>query len=102
MLGERTSLGHAVAILIGFIGVLIVIRPGSAVFYPSSLFLIGSAICFALYQILTRMGAGIDPPATTTFYSSAFGAVAMLVVLPSWVNFRSILGISGCSACSGF
>jgi drug/metabolite transporter (DMT)-like permease len=82
MLGERTSFGHAVAILVGFIGVLIVIRPGSAVFHPSSLFLIGSATCFALYQILTRMGAGVDSTATTTFYSSAFGAVAMLVVLP--------------------
>ncbi len=82
MLGERTSPAHGIAILVGFIGVLIVIRPGSAVFHPSSLLLIGSASCFALYQILTRMGAGVDPPATTTFYSSAFGAVAMLAVLP--------------------
>lgn len=82
ILGERTTIGHAAAIVVGFIGVLIVIRPGSAVFHPSSLLLIGSATCFALYQILTRMGSGIDPPATTTFYSSAFGAVAMLVVLP--------------------
>ena len=82
MLGERTSLSHGIAILVGFAGVLIVIRPGSAVFHPSSLLLVGSATCFAIYQILTRMGAGIDPPATTTFYSSAFGAVAMLVVLP--------------------
>jgi drug/metabolite transporter (DMT)-like permease len=82
MLGERTSFAHGLAIVVGFIGVLIVIRPGSAMFHPSSLFLIGSATCFALYQILTRMGAGIDPPATTTFYSSAFGAVAMLAVLP--------------------
>lgn len=82
MLGERTSFAHAGAIVVGFIGVLIVIRPGSAVFHPASLFLIGSASCFALYQILTRMGAGVDSTATTTFYSSAFGAVAMLVVLP--------------------
>ena len=82
MLGERTSIPHGLAILVGFAGVLIVIRPGSAVFQPSSLLLIGSATCYALYQILTRMGANIDPPGTTTFYSSAFGAVAMLVVLP--------------------
>lgn len=82
MLGEKTTLGHGIAIAVGFIGVLIVIRPGTAVFHPSSLFLIGSATCFALYQILTRMGANVDSIATTTFYSSAFGAVAMLVVLP--------------------
>ena len=95
MLGERTSLGHALAIVVGFIGVLIVIRPGSAVFHPSSLFLIGSATCFALYQILTRMGAGIDPVATTTFYSSAFGAVAMLVVLPFVGRFPASFGDFG-------
>ena len=82
MLGERTNAGHVAAIAVGFIGVLIIIRPGGSVFHPSALLLIGSATCFALYQILTRMGANIDPPATTTFYSSAFGAVAMLVVLP--------------------
>ena len=82
LLGERTSLTHGLAILVGFVGVLIVIRPGSAVFQPSSMLLIGSATCYAMYQILTRMGANIDPPGTTTFYSSAFGAVAMLVVLP--------------------
>ena len=82
ILGERTTRGHLAAILVGFIGVLIVIRPGTSVFHPSALLLLGSSTCFALYQILTRLGANIDPPATTTFYSSAFGAVAMLVVLP--------------------
>ena len=82
ILGERTTLGHAVAIVVGFIGVLIVIRPGGDVFHVSALFLVASAVCYAFYQILTRMVANIDPPETTTFYSSAFGAVGMLVVLP--------------------
>ena len=82
MLGERTSLSHALAIATGFIGVLIVIRPGSDVFHPSALFLVASAVCYALYQIFTRMVANIDPPETTTFYSSAFGAIGMLFVLP--------------------
>ena len=82
ILGERTSPGHMASIVVGFIGVLIVIRPGTSVFHPSSLLLVGSATCFALYQILTRLGANVDTPATTTFYSSAFGAIAMLVVLP--------------------
>lgn len=82
MLGERTNLGHAVAIVVGFVGVLIVIRPGTAVFHVSALFLIASSFCYALYQIFTRKVANIDPPETTTFYSSAFGAVGMLVVLP--------------------
>lgn len=82
ILGERTTFGHAIAILIGFAGVLIIIRPGSGVFHPSALLLIASAGCHALYQIVTRMVANIDPPETTTFYSSLFGAVGLLAVLP--------------------
>lgn len=82
LLGERTTLGHAMAIVAGFVGVLIVIRPGTAVFHPSALFLLASATCYALYQILTRKVANTDPPENTTFYSSAFGAVGMLLVLP--------------------
>ncbi len=82
MLGERASLSHVITILVGFVGVLIIIRPGSSVFHPSALLLIGSSICFALYQILTRMGANVDSTAATTFYSSVFGAIAMLAVLP--------------------
>lgn len=104
ILKERTSVPHAVAIAIGFVGVLIIIRPGGSVFHPSALLLIGSAICFALYQILTRMGANIDSTAATTFYSSVFGAIAMLVVLPfvgklpvSWGDFAMFcaLGVLG-------
>ena len=65
-----------------FAGVLIVIRPGTAVFHPSALYLVGSAFCYALYQIFTRKVANIDPPETTTMYSSVFGAIGLLPVLP--------------------
>jgi len=89
ILGERTSFLHGMAILAGFAGVLIVIRPGGAVFHPSALFILASAFCYAMYQVLTRMIANTDPPETTTFYSSAFGAIGMLVILPFiWVTPR--------------
>jgi len=81
LLGERTALSHGVAILAGFLGVLIVIRPGGDVFHWSALLLLGSATCHATYQIVTRMVANIDPPETTTLYSSMFGALGMLPVL---------------------
>jgi drug/metabolite transporter (DMT)-like permease len=91
MLGERTTLGHGLAIMAGFIGVLIVIRPGTAVFHVSALFLLASAFCYALYQIFTRKVANTDPPETTTFYSSAFGAVGMLAALPFvWITPASV------------
>ena len=82
MLGERTTMGRAVAVLVGFVGVLIVIRPGGVVYHWSATLLLGSAMCYALYQIFTRKVANIDPPETTTIYSSLFGAIGLLAVLP--------------------
>ncbi len=91
MLGERTGLLQGCAIMLGFVGVLFVVRPGGDVFHPSALFILGSALCYALYQIFTRMVANTDPPETTTFYSSLFGAIGMLAVLPFiWVTPVSI------------
>ena len=87
ILGEKTGALHAGAIMLGFVGVLFVIRPGGDVFHPSALFILGSALCYALYQIFTRKVANADPPETTTFYSSFFGAIGMLFVLPFiWVT----------------
>lgn len=82
MLGERTTPSRVAAVAVGFIGVLIVIRPGGAVFHWSALLLLGSSTCYALYQIFTRKVANIDPPETTTVYSSMVGAFGMLLVLP--------------------
>jgi drug/metabolite transporter (DMT)-like permease len=91
ILGERTGPLHAAAILLGFVGVLCVIRPGGDVFHPSALFILGSALCYALYQIFTRMVANSDAPETTTFYSSCFGAIGMLLILPFiWVTPSSV------------
>jgi len=106
MLGERTSIGHGFAIVAGFIGVLIVIRPGGDVFHWSALLLLGSATCYALYQIFTRMVANIDPPETTTIYSSMFGAIGMLAVLPfvwkSPAGFVDFLYFCGLGVLGGF
>lgn len=100
ILGERTTPRHAMAILIGFVGVLIVIRPGGAVFHWSALFIVASSFCYAMYQILTRKVANADPPETTTFYASLFGAIGMLVILPfiwktpaGWVDLALFCGL---------
>jgi drug/metabolite transporter (DMT)-like permease len=82
MLGERTTVARLVALATGFIGVLIVIRPGTELFHWASLFAVVSAVCYAVYQVLTRKVAGIDPPETSTIYSSVVGAFGMLLVLP--------------------
>ncbi len=82
MLGERTTKLRALALAVGFVGVVIVIRPGSALFHWASLFVVGSATCYAIYQILTRRISSIDAPETSTIYSSFVGAFVMLLVLP--------------------
>ena len=58
MLGERITATRVVAVVVGFVGVLVVIRPGSAVFQWASVLLLGSAVCYAIYQIIIRRLAG--------------------------------------------
>lgn len=82
MLGERTTVGRLVALGVGFVGVVIVIRPGTELFQWASLFVVVSAVCYALYQILTRYIAGIETPETSAIYSSIVGAFGLIAVLP--------------------
>lgn len=82
MLGERTTAGRLVALGVGFIGVLIVIRPGTELFQWASLLVVLSATCYALYQILTRRIAGVETPETSAIYSSVVGAFGLIFVLP--------------------
>ena len=82
LLGERITVFRMAAVIVGFSGVLIVIRPGSAVFQWASVLLLCSAICYSVYQILIRRLAGIDQPATSIFYSVLLGAILMSLWLP--------------------
>jgi drug/metabolite transporter (DMT)-like permease len=82
MLGERITPNRLLAVIVAFVGVLIVIRPGSDVFQWASLYMLGSALCYGLYQILTRYVAGHDPAETTAVYSALVGTVVMSVVVP--------------------
>ena len=82
MLGERTNARRLIALGCGFVGVLIVIRPGTDLFHWASLLVVASAASYGIYQILTRKVAGIDSPATSSVYAPIVGAIGMLVVMP--------------------
>ncbi|SKA37970.1 Permease of the drug/metabolite transporter (DMT) superfamily [Enhydrobacter aerosaccus] len=82
MLGERTSVRGLTAVIVGFVGVLIVIQPGSELFHWASVLPLLSAACYALYQVLTRRIAGIESPETSAIYSSVVGGFGMFLVLP--------------------
>jgi drug/metabolite transporter (DMT)-like permease len=82
VLGERTTIARLVALCVGFVGVLIVIRPGTELFHWASLFVVISSACYAVYQVLTRLISSIDPPETSAIYSSVVGGFGMFLVLP--------------------
>ncbi len=87
LLGERTTPGRVFAVLIGFAGVLVIIRPGTQVFHWAALFIIFSALTNAFYQLITRFIADTEAPETLAVYSPVVGAFGMLFVLPFvWQN----------------
>lgn len=85
-LGEKVSpLGWA-AVLIGFSGVLIIVRPGGGLFEPAALLPLGLAICFSSYQLFTRLIAGKESSINSLFCVLLVGSVAMSLALPyAWV-----------------
>ena len=73
ILNERVSIKTWVAIFIGFIGVLIIIRPGSDVFTIKSFIPLTAAFFLGLYQIATKKMTEYDTPEVSLFYSSLVG-----------------------------
>jgi drug/metabolite transporter (DMT)-like permease len=84
MLGERVAREQWAAILLGFAGTLIVVRPTGAVADLYVLLVVGSAAFYAGYQILTRRMAGVDPPETSVTYSALVGTVLLSFIVPFW------------------
>ncbi len=95
MLGERPVLDRIIAVTIGFLGVIIVIRPGGEFFGWASMAILVSASFYALYQVLTRMVAGHDRPETSIVYSVLAGTIVLSLALPwFWVTPKSWLDAS--------
>jgi drug/metabolite transporter (DMT)-like permease len=82
LLGEWVGWRRWTAISVGFLGVLIVARPGFGGLHPAALLTFAGAVCYALYAISTRVLARTDSSETTLFYSNLVGAVAMLPIVP--------------------
>ena len=82
MLGEWVGARRWAAIMVGFAGILLVAKPGAGGIHPAALLSVGAAICYALYGIITRMLASVDPSPTTLFYSSLVGSVVASLPLP--------------------
>ena len=80
ILGEAVGWRRWVAIVVGFIGVLVILQPGLTVFQPAAAIPLLSAFMFALYGLLTRFAARRDSAATSFFWTGVTGMVAMTLV----------------------
>lgn len=106
LLAERVSRGQWIAVLAGFIGVLIVVHPGGDLFTPAVLLPFGSALCFSFYQVLTRKLSDIDSPTTSNFFAGLCNTLAMSALvpffwqLPSPVHGMLMLALGGCGMCA--
>lgn len=85
VLGERLDRGRWAAIIAGFAGVLVIVRPGSAEFHPAMLLALANASVYAVFNLTTRHLAAYDSPETIQ-YLPALGAAIVLApfALASW------------------
>jgi drug/metabolite transporter (DMT)-like permease len=82
VLREPVGIRRWTAVAIGFVGVLIVTRPGMGVVHPAVLLVLIAALLFALRQIVSRVVAGTDRIITTVAYTALVGSAIITVPLP--------------------
>jgi drug/metabolite transporter (DMT)-like permease len=84
ILKERVSTKTWIAIFIGFIGVLIILRPTSSIFDPKALLPLVAALALGLYQVITKKVSEYDPTEVSLFYTSVVGIIIMSFLVTSF------------------
>jgi drug/metabolite transporter (DMT)-like permease len=85
-LGEWIGWRRAVAIAVGFAGILVAIRPGAAPVHPAVLLSLAGMLCYAVFSLVTRFLAPFDRAEVTLFYSLLAGSVVLApFALADWV-----------------
>lgn len=82
LLGEWVGRRRFLAVMVGFVGILIAVRPGLGVMHPAVLYAFAAMLAYALFMLLTRYMARFDPPLVTLFYSmfvGTFGGIPFAV-----------------------
>ena len=92
LLHEQVGWRRWSAVVVGFAGTLMVIRPGSGFHEPAVLLLLVSSFAYALYMIATRLAGRYDSAATGIIFAALFGSLGMSLAMPFvFVMPRSIL-----------
>ncbi len=86
ILKEKFGWRRWIAILVGFLGILIILRPGLKVFDPISLIALACSVAFALYQVLTRYVSQEDEPKTSFFYTGISGLIVLSIIGPFFLS----------------
>ena len=94
ILKEKFGWRRWAAIIFGFIGILIILRPGLKIFDPIALIAVACSFAFALYQVLTRYVSSEDEPNISFFYTGITGFVILSFVGPFFLT--EILIIDAC------
>jgi drug/metabolite transporter (DMT)-like permease len=82
LLGESVGMRRWSAVLAGFLGALLIIRPGTGFEDPAVFLILLSSLFWALYQIATRWVAAYDNAATAIIFTALLGSLFASVVLP--------------------
>ena len=101
VLKEKVDFQRWCAVIIGFIGALIIIQPGFIKINLATLAGLGTGIAYAFYMISTRKLTSIDNPLLTLNFTGLFGAVIISFIVPFfWImpNFNQWLLMIGLAA----
>ncbi len=105
LLAEKVGWIRWSAVLLGFIGVVWIVRPGSDTFSPAALLPLGAAMCYALVGVTARMMDGDVPTPLINLYSSIvalFGAIILALVTGGFTPLDQATDIWWLIAMGGF
>jgi len=87
LLKEKVGFHRWTAVIVGFIGALIIIQPGFIKINFATLAALGTGIAYAFYIISTRKLSSIDNPLLTLIFTGLFGAIIISLIVPYyWIN----------------
>ncbi len=81
LLGERTTIHDWLSVLVGFVGILVIVRPGFGAIAWAALFPLACAACFALFQLTSRLVGRSDHPTATLAWTILVGLVVTTPLL---------------------
>ena len=85
-LRERMTGLRALAVALGFAGVLVILRPGVETVSVPALVVLGGALCFAISHVFMKRLSGSEAPVAIPFYMTVIQLpIALLPALPHWV-----------------